>query len=177
MAIQQKKVFKIPRGLSPSARESIANTIIKLIRSNTTKKSVDANNSKFAKYSKKYSTLKHKRKVNLTDTGSMLKELKLLTHRSGSITIGYGKGDIINGKVEGNRKGTYGRSKPIPGKARDFLGLTDKALSSILSRYTVDKKLAKQEQSLYKQAKALTYNQVAKLERQAFLKQLGLSNV
>lgn len=69
-------------------------------------------------------------------TGELISEMQLLTHRSGAVTIGYEKGnESLNGKVEGNRKGTYGnKSAVVPG--RDFLGITDEDLKNkILDKF------------------------------------------
>lgn len=108
-----------------------------------TQRGYDKNGKRFASYSKSYrGSLDYKlaRKsgvVNLTASEEMLGSLQELNDRSGSITIGYPKGDDeLNGKVEGNRLGTYGNKKPVT-KPRDFLGLTDGALKRILNKYPV----------------------------------------
>ena len=176
---QQKKRIKIPTGYKPAVREKIAQDILKTIRNRTTKQSLDKSGDKFAKYSKSYSQEKRKRKVNLKDTGDMMDALSLLTHRSGWITVGYEKGYDGMGKVEGNRKGTYGKKKPIPGKARDFLGLTQEELDSILNKYprsSQDVFRGQQEDSLRDQARVLNNAQLERLERDAFFRRLGLDN-
>ena len=90
--------------------------------------------SKSYKKSLDFKTVKKGSTVNLTMTEEMLGSLDLLTERNGSLTIGYEKGDEINGKVEGNRLGTYGNPKPVT-KPRDFLGLSQTALNNILRKY------------------------------------------
>ena len=56
----------------------------------------------------------------------------------GKISIGYDKSDKeLNGKVEGNRLGTYGNKAPVT-RPRDFLGITDKALQPIIKRHEGD---------------------------------------
>ena len=64
----------------------------------------------------------------------MLSELQLLTERSGAITIGYPNDGALNGKVEGNRTGNYGKYGKT--KPREFLGITDDDLKNeILSKF------------------------------------------
>lgn len=176
MAIQQKNRILIPRGLSPKDRESIGKDIINYIKNRTVKNSLDKNDDKFAKYSKEYAQQEHKRKVNLTQSGDMLDNLKLLNHRSGSITIGYESDYDGMGKVEGNRLGTYGQKKPIAGKARDFLGLLPEDLQYILNKYSPNDFDAEQELNLEEQARTLTQAQIDFLERDSFLRSLGISN-
>lgn len=177
MAVQQKIRIKIPRGYSPAIRERIATDIIKYIKNRTKKESLDKNESKFAKYSKEYSKEKRKRKVNLNDTGDMLENIELLTHRSGSLTIGYKKGYDGMGKVEGNRKGTYGQSKPIPGKARDFLGIVQEEVDLLLDKYPRDgivQRRGEIEEDLSRQAESLSSRSVEQLATNSFLRQLRL---
>jgi len=70
----------------------------------------------------------------------MLGALTLLNHKSGSITIGYTKDDEFNNaKAEGNIKGTYGQKKPIKGKKRDFLGISNSELKEITDKYPTSK--------------------------------------
>jgi hypothetical protein len=66
----------------------------------------------------------------------MLDNLELISHKSGEIVIGYkNPSDELAGKVEGNRRGTYGQSKPIPGKKRDFLGIAKEELDILIDSY------------------------------------------
>jgi len=171
MAKQQKVRIIIPRGYSKEQRQKIGEDIVERIRNRTRKDSIDKEGNKFARYSKTYSKEMRKRKVNLTDTGDMLDELQLLTEYSGTVTVGYEAGADINGKVEGNRLGTYGQSTPIPGKARDFLGITDSELKDILDKYERNPRRVRDEESLAEQASNLSDNQLRQLER---LRELGL---
>ena len=51
---------------------------------------------------------------------------------------GYDPGDrALNGKVEGNVKGTYGNKKPVQ-RPRDFLGIHQKDLQKILKKYPLN---------------------------------------
>lgn len=98
---------------------------------------LDKDNKKFAKYTKKYADEKgvSRSDVDLLLSGEMLSELKPLKVTADGIEIGF-KGDKkLIGKVEGNILGTYGQPEPIPGKARDFLGIDDSDVDVIVSAY------------------------------------------
>lgn len=99
---------------------------------------LDKNNKEFGKYDKKYAEFKGVgvNDVDLTLDGEMLDNLELVSHKTGEIVIGYkDPSDELAGKVEGNRRGTYGQSKPIPGKKRDFLGIAQDELDIIIDSY------------------------------------------
>ena len=65
----------------------------------------------------------------------MLNALEVLETSEGSITIGYNARDKFNNdKAEGNILGSYG-GDPNPAKARDFLGITEGELGTILNKY------------------------------------------
>jgi hypothetical protein len=139
MANWQRIKIEIPKQIKPADREQVALEIIDFI-ANRTKRNKDKDGRKFPNYTKDYAKIKgtSRSKVDLTLTGEMLDELKLISHRAGSLLIGYDRGSEINGKVEGNRTGSYGGS-PNPDKARDFLGLRDKELQDILMDYVNDR--------------------------------------
>ena len=139
MANWQRIKIEIPKQIKPADREEVALEIIDFI-ANRTKRNKDKDGRKFPNYTKDYAKIKgtSRNKVDLTLTGEMLDELKLISHRSGSLLIGYDRGSDINGKVEGNRLGSYGGS-PNPSKARDFLGLREKELEDILMDYVNDR--------------------------------------
>ena len=139
MANWQRIKIEIPKQIKPADREEVALEIIDFI-ANRTKRNKDKDGRKFSNYTKDYAKIKgtSRNKVDLTLTGEMLDELKLISHRSGSLLIGYDRGSDINGKVEGNRLGSYGGS-PNPSKARDFLGLREKELQDILMDYVNDR--------------------------------------
>lgn len=135
-AKQQKVVIKIPKQFDPSERKAIANEIVQFIVKRTRYLGLDKNDKPFKKYSKQYAINKgvSQTDVDLTLSSEMLDELKYLSDKSGSITIGYDDPDLY-GKVEGNILGTYGRDKPIPGKKRDFLGISKKELNRLVSEF------------------------------------------
>jgi hypothetical protein len=84
--------------------------------------------------------------VNLELSGDMLSMLEVLSVKKGKIVIGYEDDDKLNGKVEGNRIGSYGRD-PNPKKARDFLEIGSKDRSQILSKYPVNDEEKRQERA------------------------------
>ncbi len=119
MAAQQQFEFLIPEGLSQDERLAIAEAVIDHIRERT----VDGrknNGASFPEYTDEYATRKGQSNVDLTDSGEMLSKLQLLRARKDRLVFGYKKGDKVNGKVEGNQLGSYGRS-PNRRKARPFL--------------------------------------------------------
>ena len=135
-AKQQKVVIKIPKQFDPSERKAIANEIVQFIVKRTRYLGLDKNDKPFKKYSKQYAINKgvSQTDVDLTLSSEMLDELKYLSDKSGSITIGYDDPNLY-GKVEGNILGTYGQDKPIPGKKRDFLGISKKELNRLVSEF------------------------------------------
>jgi len=140
MAKWQKTTIPISKKYSPTERKAIAQEVIEFIRDRTSK-GKDKNNQSFKGYSKGYkSSLDFKlggksSKVNLRLTNEMMSELDLISHKNGSLLIGYDKADSdLNGKVEGNRLGTYGNKRPVT-RGRDFLGIAKKDLDKILKKY------------------------------------------
>ena len=140
MVKQQKVRFDVPDDFTPEMRESLGIQFAEEIRRRS-ESGIDKDGKKFPKYSKRYTESldfnnagKSRNKVNLTLSGDMLIALDVLTHRSGSVTIGYEKDDDeMNGKVEGNRIGSYG-GKPNATKARDFLGLPESVQEKLIRK-------------------------------------------
>ena len=134
---QQKTVIDLPLGLTERQRDEIGNLVVEHIVDRAQGEGKGFNpttgrDKKFPRYSKGYkggSTF-----VDLTLSNEMLNELKPLTSRSGSVTVGFDAGTEANGKAEGNQKGTYGKPYPIPGKQRPFLGITKTALKEIIKK-------------------------------------------
>ena len=143
---QQKVKIKIPKTYSPDERVALSVEIIDQIIDRT-KSGKDKKGKDFPGYSKGYVDSfdfklagKSKSKVDLSLSNEMLNSITLLNHKSGEITIGYEKGDDLNNaKAEGNIKGTYGQKKPIPGKKRDFLGISKTELKEITDKYPTKK--------------------------------------
>jgi len=140
MAEQQKFLIELSDKYSAEERRAIAAEVIQRITERTRDEGKDKNNRTFKGYSESYKgSLDFKiagkgSKVDLTLTGEMIDSMQLLKTRPGQIEIGYKAGDEINGKVEGNRLGTYGKPQPVA-PPRDFLGITKSDLQDILRRY------------------------------------------
>jgi hypothetical protein len=131
MAWMKTKVAISP-SLKPKDRIAISEAVIEYIK-NRTLDGLDKNLEKFPNYTKNYAQFKgvSVSDVDLVFSGDMLSDLKLLSHKSGELTIGFEKGSKSNGKAEGNIKGTYGQPKPVQAP-RDFLGISDVEVESLL---------------------------------------------
>jgi hypothetical protein len=133
-----KLSIKIPftQPIKPKERVKIADALLTHIVGRTMA-GLDRDNNKFAKYTKKYANEKGVgvSDVDLLLSGEMLSELQVLKVDANGVEIGYkGSKDLI-GKVEGNILGTYGQPEPIPGKARDFLGILPDDVEVIIDSY------------------------------------------
>lgn len=133
-----KLSIKIPftQPIKPKERVKIADALLTHIVGRTMA-GLDRDNNKFAKYTKKYAEEKGVgvSDVDLLLSGEMLSELQVLKVDANGVEIGYkGSKDLI-GKVEGNILGTYGQPEPIPGKARDFLGILPDDVEVIIDSY------------------------------------------
>lgn len=151
MAEQQKVKIDIGPGFTPSQRAEIAEEIIEHIRERTEsgvgvrRRGAGFQEYDFPSYSESYVKSldfkiagKSKNKVNLTLSGDMLIAIDYLKHFSDSqsVVVGYKKSDKEeNARAEGNQLGTYGKSRPRPGKKRSFLGIHRDALNEILAKY------------------------------------------
>lgn len=139
---QQKIVIPISPKHKKTARLAIAKEVIDHIIERTREKNLDKDGKKLPAYSSTYKKSlnfkiagKNGNRVDLTLTGEMMDSLELLNDSKGKITIGYDAGNKeLNGKVEGNRLGTYGQDKPVA-KPRDFLGIQSKELKKIEEDY------------------------------------------
>lgn len=135
---QQKVIIDIPRDLKPAQRTELADLIIEHIYDRTVR-GLDKNGKKFPGYSKEYIQSldfkvagKSKSNVDLKLSGDTLAAIKLLSHSTGQLRIGFTPGTPENAKAEGNILGTYGQSSPIPGKKRDFLGIEPSKLRQLI---------------------------------------------
>ncbi len=103
-----------------------------------TQQGKDKNGNPFPKYSNSYKeSLDFKiagksSKVDLQLSGDMLAELKLLKSTRNWVEVGFDRWSEENARADGNIRGTYGQKTPIKGKARDFLGITEKELMKII---------------------------------------------
>jgi hypothetical protein len=154
-----REKISLPKTLKPAERRKVAEVIINHII-NRSAAGLDKNDKKFPKYSKKYADLKGSdvNDVDLILSGEMLESLKLLSDKSGEITIGYDKGDSeLNGKAEGNILGSYG-GEPNKKKARDFLGITDSDLEVILDAYSNEEDPNLTDEEIRQLAKEITFD-------------------
>lgn len=137
MAWMRTKV-KIETSLKPKERIALSEAIINYIQ-NRTMDGLDKNLEKFEKYKASYAAFKGVgiNDVDLIMSGSMLGDLKLLSHSNGELNIGYEKGSESNGKAEGNIKGTYGQPSPV-NKGRDFLGISDEEIDALINNLEIE---------------------------------------
>lgn len=137
MAWMKTKV-SISTSLKPKDRVAISEAVIEYIK-NRTLDGIDKNLEKFPNYTKSYAQFKgvSVSDVDLVFSGDMLSDLKLLSHKSGELTIGFEKNSKSNGKAEGNIKGTYGQPSPVQAP-RDFLGISSEEIDSLLSNLDVE---------------------------------------
>jgi hypothetical protein len=123
--------------LDPTEREELAEAVIDFIIARTQAgigvkpRGRGFQNFDFPAYTEEYSKKKKKTRVNLVDTFDMLNNIDLISHKKGSLLIGFERGSDLNGKAEGNALGSYGRS-PNKKKARPFLGITKNDLDAVL---------------------------------------------
>lgn len=150
MAKQQLFTVTVSKKYNKETRHAIAQEIIDFIIKRTKNKNVDKDGKPFPKYSKGYTKSldfkiagKRPSKIDLSLTEEMLFSMKHLKgmDQDGKISIGYDGKDLkLNGKVEGNRIGSYGKPSGNPKKARDFLGISEKDLDKILKKFPKDDK-------------------------------------
>lgn len=133
-----KLSIKVPftQPIKPRERAKIADAILTHIVGRTMA-GLDKDNEKFSKYTRKYAEEKGVgvSEVDLLLSGEMLSELKVLKINPREIEIGYQGSKELIGKVDGNIRGTYGQPEPIPGKARDFLGINASDVDVIIDSY------------------------------------------
>lgn len=140
MAWQRTRI-EIPEDLPPSVREQIGRDILKHIQDRAIKENKGFNQDtgrekKFPSYSKEYAKAKGSSRsdVDLILSGDMFTDMDVISHKKGSILIGFQNGSESNSKAEGNQLGSYGKS-PNSSKARPFLGLSKKALDEIVKKH------------------------------------------
>jgi hypothetical protein len=149
MAIKSEKnvqfEVKVPKSMTDLERLALSREIIDYIVERT-KSGKDASGGRFPVYTSEYikslnfkNAGKEEGSIDLTLSGDMLTAMRLVESKTGKLVIGYTKDDEVAGRVEGNVLGTYGKKKPIEGKARDFLGFEGRTeveeLRRIVERY------------------------------------------
>lgn len=131
MAWQRTRI-ELPKSVDPGQAGEL---IIEYIRERTQQGTGIRSNGRlydFPAYSEAYRKWKGQRKVDLTLSEDMLSEMRVLSVKGSSITIGFENGTEANAKAEGNQIGSYGRD-PNPRKARSFLGVNKAELQAILA--------------------------------------------
>lgn len=143
---QQKITIEIDKDLRPAARKELGDLIIEHIYDRTDR-GLDKDGRKFPGYSDSYVKSldfrnggKSAGNVNLQLSGDMLAAIKLLSHKNGSLTIGFENGTEENAKAEGNITGSYGQPSGDRKKARDFLGIESKKLKELIEHVRPDRK-------------------------------------
>lgn len=147
MAKWRRVRINIPRELGPAERERIGIELRNRMQERAEEgMGVDASGKRskaFPEYSAKYkdykaSTGRSTANVNLLFDGDMLAAMNLISHKPGSVLIGFENGTEENAKAEGNIIGSYGKKSGNPAKARNFLGLPVKEIKRIIKEYRDD---------------------------------------
>lgn len=175
-----KITIDIPNGFKYEKKEQIAVRIVDFIKLRTLS-GYDKDNKRFSSYTEDYAEKKgtSRRDVDLQLTGQMLDALKIFKIGRNYIEIGFDGRSTQALKAEGNILGTYGQVLPIPGKSRDFLGLTKSDLADILAEFSKDEDEIAQEffdNNLDRVSRELSKEQIDRFRRQQLLESLGLSD-
>lgn len=142
MANYKNFKIKVPKNLPQKVKEAIAQEVIDEVIKRTQIDNTNKNGRSFPGYSKEYKEsfdfqFKRGGGVNLTLSGEMLESMEVVNvEDNGEITIGYDNAESdLQGKVEGNCKGSYGQSTGSYLKARNFLGIESDRLKKIIDKY------------------------------------------
>jgi hypothetical protein len=142
MAWQNFKVDLKGLGLDADQRDEVADLVIeRIVNRSDQGMGLNADGTrlkKFPGYSESYKKSldfaiagKQGKPVNLQLSGDMLAAIKVLKSTNQGVWIGFDD-ESENAKAEGNILGTYGSDNPKPGKARNFLGITNQELMKIV---------------------------------------------
>ena len=134
----QKVRIELPDDLNATDRDILSEEAIAYMVERTRRGGgVNASGTKrkkFPAYTKEYKKIKGQSNVDLSFSSKMLDALDVLSHKKGSMLIGFENGSKENDKAEGNITGSYGRSAN-PSKARNFLGLTKSEIKALVRDY------------------------------------------
>jgi hypothetical protein len=136
----QEFYFDIPRGYSASARRTLAELAISRIIERT-EQAIGANNESFPDLEPDYAIKKAQMGgvpiPNLRLSGELHSDLEYKPSKSSSekICVGYKANTESNAKAHGHRTGFDGKNK---GKIRDFLGLPQNEIDSLVASYEPD---------------------------------------
>lgn len=132
----------IPTSLKPASRIALSRAIVDEIKERSLKNLSVNGKNKFSKlndnYAKKKGVPKGSR-ANMVLNDEMIDAMELISHRKGTLLMGYVNESDENAKADGNQRGTYGTSSPIPGKARDFMGINKAGLKRALAKADIVK--------------------------------------
>jgi len=133
-----KTEILLPKDYDDEDAQTVAEEILSFIIERT-KKGKGSDGVKFPGYSPSYKASdafklggKSSSPVNLTLSGEMLDSLEVLEAKRGKIVFGYTEDSDMNGRADGNCRGSYGTSKDDPSKARNFMELSGKELARII---------------------------------------------
>ncbi len=132
--------IRVPDSLNEEQRFDVAIKILQFIHDRTTK-GKDINGDKWdgeaGRYTEAYADKTGKSEkgpVTLALSREMLGKMQYFTSLSkrGELVLGFKNGTKAERKADGNIRGTYGQPKPIPGKARPFLGILQDDVNDIV---------------------------------------------
>ena len=132
-----KTEILLPKDYDDDDAQTVAEEILNFIVERT-KKGYGSDGEKFPGYSPLYKASDafklggKSSKVDLTLSGEMLDSLEVLEAKRGKIVFGFAKDSDMNGRADGNCRGSYGTSKDDPSKARNFMELSGKELAKII---------------------------------------------
>lgn len=132
-----KTEILLPKDYDDDDAQTVAEEILNFIVERT-KKGKGSDGVNFPEYSPLYKASDafklggKSSTVNLTLSGEMLDSLEVLEAKRGKIVFGFAKDSDMNGRADGNCRGSYGTSKDDPSKARNFMELSGKELAKII---------------------------------------------
>jgi len=132
-----KTEILLPKDYDAEDAQTVAEEILNFIVERT-KKGYGSDGEKFPGYSPSYKASDafklggKSSTVDLTLSGEMLDSLEVLEAKRGKIVFGFAKDSDMNGRADGNCRGSYGTSKDDPSKARNFMELSGKELAKII---------------------------------------------
>jgi hypothetical protein len=143
-AKHQFRDIKLNPAYTAEERAAIAQELIRYIKDRSSEgkgpggKAFSGSYSKEYKDSIEYKIARKDGTINQKLSGDMLDSIDILGNDPGRVRYGFEQGTDENAKADGNIRGTYGQSRPIPGKARDFLTLTSSEVQAVLAKYPLD---------------------------------------
>lgn len=175
-----KVTIKIPDGYSYASKQEIAARIVDYIKVRTLS-GVDKNDNPFAPYTLEYAKEKGVgiNDVDLESSGRMLDSMKIFKITKNEIEIGFDGRSKEALKAEGQILGTYGQPVSNPAKVRDFLGIDDEDLESILKEFELsdeEKMAAARENAAGDIASIMDDKTINKWMKEQLLEELGMAS-